>query len=216
MASDLSKAQSPDSASDRGNEPKRIQGKLWSIVLERHNALKDTDIEPSQLKKYLSVIALDWRVRYWFILHDNDYLETGEKKRDHYHIVLQFPRRQDKSVLLKRLPFVFDCNSDMLGVDKITSLPSMLRYLVHLDEIDNKYRYSFDCVKSNFYDVFLDAVSSDDVEEVNTAFIISAVYDIGNDPAELARRLGASNYVKYRFLIKDLLNSCIDKKRDLF
>lgn len=196
--------------------PKRLQGKIWSVVLEERNKDRNTEITEKDLKRCLRLMALSWNVRYWFILHDSDYDENGEKERLHYHIVLSFPRKQDKTALLKRLPFMLDCNADMIGLDKITSLTSQLRYLIHLDEIEGKYRYDPQLVQSNDIGTFLDAVSVDDIEDVTTQSIITAVAECGNDPEALARRLGAGNYCKYRFLIKDLLAFGVDMKRECF
>ena len=195
---------------------KRVQGKIWSVVLEEANKKRNTGITEKDLKKRLRFMALSWNVRFWFILHDNDYDENGEKERLHYHILLFFPRKQDKTALLKRLPFMLDCDVDMIGLDKITSLASQLRYLIHLDEIEGKYRYDPQLVQSNDTATFLDAVSVDDVEDVTTQSIITAVAECGNDPQALARRLGAGNYCKYRFLIKDLLSFGVYTKRQRF
>lgn len=196
--------------------PKRVQGKIWSVVLEECNKERHTEISEKDLKRCLRLMSLSWNVRYWFILHDSDYDENGEKERLHYHIVLSFPRKQDKTALLKRLPFMLDCSADMIGLDKITSLTSQLRYLIHLDEIEGKYRYDPQLVQSNDIGTFLDAISVDNVEDVTTQSIITAVAECGNDPEALARRLGASNYCKYRFLIKDLLGFGVDMKRECF
>ena len=154
--------------------PKRVQGKIWSVVLEEDNKKRNTGITEKDLKKRLSFMALSWNVRFWFILHDSDYDQNGEKERLHYHILLFFPRKQDKTALLKRLPFMLDCDVDMIGLDKIPSLASPLTYLIHLDESEGKYRYDPTLVQSNDTATFLDAVSVDDVEDVTTQSIITA------------------------------------------
>ena len=196
--------------------PVRVQGKMWSIILEGHDKRTNTEVIDKDLKKRLHYMELSWNVRYWFIRHDADFDENGQRERVHYHIILVFPRKQDKSVLLKRVPFMLDCSADMIGLDKITSLTSQLRYLIHLDEIEGKYRYDPQLVHSNDIGTFLDSISVDNVEEVTTQSIITAVAECGNDPEALARRLGAGNYCKYRFLIKDLLAFGIDMKRESF
>ena len=111
---------------------------------------------------------------------------------------------------------MLDVSDDMVGIDKITSLTSQLRYLIHLDEIEDKYRYDPNLVQSNDITTFFDAVCLDNVEDVTTQSIITAVAECGNDPEMLARRLGAANYCKYRFLIKDLLAFGVDMKRECF
>lgn len=94
--------------------------------------------------KIMSVLR-EMPCQYAFILHDMDTLETGEPKKPHWHIYVNFGRvAWQAHYLAKR----FDIAENF--VNKVKGRAGdMLSYLTHLNAPE-KYQYSEDAVKTNF------------------------------------------------------------------
>lgn len=103
------------------------------------------------------------QVKYAYILHDKDILEeTGELKKAHYHLFLEFPS-QVKSNVLESLLVSVGGTASMVS-NKVTNR-SFLAYLTHSTNYakETKKQYDFDAIKTNwekeeFREMYLDAV----------------------------------------------------------
>lgn len=74
-------------------------------------------------------------------LHDMDFNPGGEKKKEHYHVVIMFEgvkTMEQAEDLLKMIGGV--------GVEKVNSIRGYARYLCHMDNPE-KYQYSQDNVR---------------------------------------------------------------------
>ena len=152
---------------------------------------------------------------YIYILHDKDYSsETGEIKKNHYHVILHFENARTIETLSKNL-----------GIEEnlfyyINSFNGQLRYLIHYDD-DDKTRYDIDEVKGTLYMLskFKKSIkgSSDEVSEVSQIyeFIINneitdlhylIEYVIDNDLYASFRR----NYIMF----KDLLHMNLSYRKE--
>lgn len=75
-------------------------------------------------------------------LHDSDLNPTGEKKKDHYHVMIMF----EGVKTVEQAKELFD-KIGGVGCETVHSLRSYARYLCHLDNPD-KHQYSSDEVQS--------------------------------------------------------------------
>lgn len=196
----------PAKTPSNGTEPNQVQGQNWSLVLERRNNAKGSDIDPLALFNCLKKMARSYCFRFWFVLHNEDYDANGEKEREHFQCVFRFSRKQSKSVLLKVFPFWLDCSPEMIGLQRVSSLSSMVRYTIHLDELDpGKFHYSAEAVYTNDLDYFQDCISVQEQDKTATQWLISSVVQSNYDVLAIIRRIGAESYQKYRWLILDLI-----------
>jgi hypothetical protein len=74
-------------------------------------------------------------------LHDKDIDPTGEKKKEHYHVVIMF----DSVKTIEQAGEVFD-HIGGVGCEIVQSIRGYARYLCHLDNPD-KYQYNQESVK---------------------------------------------------------------------
>lgn len=81
---------------------------------------------------------------YIYILHDKDFNENGEIKKEHYHVILRFSNQKTLSSLSKKL------NIGENNFYEIKSFTGQLRYLIHYDD-DDKYQYDVSDLKGTLY-----------------------------------------------------------------
>ena len=136
------------------------------------------------------------QVKYAYILHDKDILEeTGELKKAHYHLFLEFPS-QVKSNVLESLLVSVGGTASMVS-NKVTNR-SFLAYLTHNTTLakETKKQYEFDDIKTNwekeeFREMYLDAVqkalkpSRQSQKIQQTASFFEQVYLFLNDNNEI-------------------------------
>lgn len=102
-------------------------------------------------------------VKYAYILHDKDILEeTGEMKKAHFHLFLEFPS-QVKSNVLESLLVSVGGTASMVS-NKVTNR-NFLAYLTHSTTMakETKKEYEFEAIKTNwekdaFREMYFDAV----------------------------------------------------------
>lgn len=75
-------------------------------------------------------------------LHDSDINPTGEKKKEHYHVIIMF----DSTKTLEQAKEIFD-KIGGVGCEKVNSIRGYARYLCHLDNPD-KHQYTQEDVRS--------------------------------------------------------------------
>lgn len=81
--------------------------------------------------------------KYFMILHDKDIDEDGQLKKEHVHILLEFPNpRRIKSVMREM------CVLEENLVNPVTSKKGYIRYLTHIDDKD-KYQYKQSNIQTN-------------------------------------------------------------------
>lgn len=79
---------------------------------------------------------------YAFIIHNKDYNDNGELKKEHIHVLMRF----NKKISTNRLSKIF-CISDTI-IFKLENLSLCLRYMTHID-YPNKYQYDVNDIQSN-------------------------------------------------------------------
>ena len=72
--------------------------------------------------------------------HDKDINEFGDKKTNHYHVVLEFDGRMRLGTCFDFIQEVFHCNDNQISLEKCSDVGAQTRYILHKDELD-KYHY---------------------------------------------------------------------------
>lgn len=86
--------------------------------------------------------------KYALILHDKDLTGEGEKKKNHYHVLIYYENAKTESSVRRFF-------SDNQLIDNVTlinyknDLKQAVRYLLHIDNND-KAQYTLDEIESNF------------------------------------------------------------------
>lgn len=134
--------------------------------------------------------------------HDLDVNEFGDKKTNHYHVVIEFMDRLRLISCFNWIVDLFHCNENQVQIEKCSDVGSQARYLIHLDDAD-KYQYLPSIVVCN---------NADQLDFYYKRFYVRDEEDLVNiverNPSKkrLFLVLGEKQYKKYRYIIHDLLN----------
>lgn len=128
-------------------------------------------------------LALDYIIHnfenYIYILHDRDIKDdTGEIKKEHYHILLHFSNARTIKSLSKKI------NVEENLFYQIKSFTGQLRYLIHYDD-DEKTRYDVDEVKGTLFMLskFKKSIRGSQDETADVSQIYEFIYN--NDVSDL-------------------------------
>lgn len=122
-------------------------------------------------------LARELAVKHYYILHDSDVdLETGELKKAHYHVIMNFKTPRN----LKTVSNYFSAYEQFKpnSFEKIRNISGAKRYLIHLDDGD-KHRYDVSEVVTN--DKNLVDQLQDDTSMLEKSDMMDTAYD--NPPA---------------------------------
>lgn len=113
-------------------------------------------------KRILEYITLNYN--YAYILHNKDInKETGELKKEHIHVVINFENARTIKSITKEL------NIEENRLEKVRNFRKMIRYLIHLDNKE-KYQYNKENIKTNILEkissYFKDNTESGDIKEI--------------------------------------------------
>ena len=107
---------------------KNERSKYWTLILYE-------DSENLKFNDYIEKIKF-LSDNYCYILHNKDYNENGEIKKNHYHIVMSFNNYKWLNSLSSEL------NIPSNYFEKVRNLEHILMYLIHFNDKD-KYQYDF-------------------------------------------------------------------------
>ena len=148
------------------------------------------------------IYSIDYPIRYVAVaFHDEDRNEYGDKKTNHYHVVIEFYSKMRVLSCFNAICDAFRCNPNQVSIEKATDVGACVRYLVHLDDCD-KYRYPFFIICSNndeMTDFYLKRVKIKDEKHLLT---ILQAYP---SRSQLLLVLGKKQYKDWRFAIQDLI-----------
>lgn len=102
-------------------------------------------IRYTMTEENIAKVLADLPCQYAYILHDKDTLETGEPKKPHWHIYVNFGRNSWRS---DRLATRFGLADNFVGKVKGRS-GDMLAYLTHANA-EEKHQYNEEEVRTNF------------------------------------------------------------------
>lgn len=136
-------------------------------------------------RSYGLIIPVDWVEKdeileiskkiskfHYFIKHDKDFdLETGEAKKEHFHVLMTFASPLQLGTVLNKFNTIEKIKPNSLEL--IKNIFGAKRYLVHKDNIE-KFQYDPSEVETNdplFKDILIDKKSAEDeVKEMLDSF----------------------------------------------
>lgn len=140
-----------------------------------------------------------------YILHDKDEsdepLGSGQStsfKPKHYHIVGKSYSRTYFNPIKKKLMLLYDLPDNVITVDKVLSLTSCLRYLIHLDDLD-KYQYPINSVHTNNATWLYSNLCIS--EQLFTEYILSVLRASLGNYEYVLKTLGVANCRRYHSII---------------
>ena len=95
---------------------------------------------------------------YALINHNNDLLDSGEKKKEHTHVVLRFKNAIWNSSLSENLGISINY------IEKCRNLDKSLLYLIHYNDI-NKFQYDFEEVEGTLKNRLFRLIENDNNDE---------------------------------------------------
>lgn len=107
------------------------------------------------------------KYKYAYILHDKDRTETGELKKEHWHVLIFLDNQQSLSAFSKSLDLQKSTNLIQFVKDK----KQAIRYLLHVDN-DDKERYDLSNIISN-----IDIAGYFDVKQADEGLDIDMMID---------------------------------------
>lgn len=125
--------------------------------------------------------ALDYikhNYEHLYILHDKDVnKDTGELKKAHYHVIIEFKSAKWCSALAKELGITENY------IEQVNNYEKALEYLIHFND-DEKFQYNLDDVKGTFKDKLYKFIHNDGKDENEKS--MELIDYIVNYPAELS------------------------------
>lgn len=178
---------------------KREQAKEWCIVLQKQDYSQDMTIEFDYLIAKLDNLSIPY---YATILH-NRFSIVEENEKEHYHIVIAFEKVFDKSSVLTMLAEGLGVNSDIISIDKCSSIKSQVRYLIHKDQVE-KYQFDESEIITNNIDKTSEFLN-DYVEPTTT--LINKWLASGANRGELFALIGLKNYQAINGVVNSLTST---------
>lgn len=191
-------------SNEESKKPSAPQSRKFACVIEGHIKETDKTFTPSAIESSIKVLSIVHGAHYWLIAHDRDLnKETGELKRLHYHLVLDFPSRHTKTAVIKMLQFQLDIPKEAISVRISDSLNHDIRYLTHMDYLEEgKVAYHPSEVMTDDQSTFEKALE-DSADRLTTAYVFE-VAKTSKNIEEVIKRLGVNQYLRYRMVIRDL------------
>lgn len=180
--------------------------KVFALVMPSSgNWLDLTDYE-KELREYLDGV-IHWA--YAYHLQEMD-METGEMKRPHIHIYIEYHESERIGKRLKELATVYQCNKMAVSIQAAKSEVGSIQYLIHKKNPE-KQQYDKSIIFSNY--------SKDDLETILNADDVQITFDRLRSLccscrciSDVAEVIGISYYRAYRPVIYDIWNDV--HKRD--
>lgn len=121
----------------------------WALILYPN--------EDEQHKSALDYIINNYS-KYAFIKHDKDLLDTGELKKEHYHVIISFTNYRWRNAIAEEL------NITPNYLEKIRNLENSLKYLIHFNNSD-KYQYNIEDVQGTLKSKLISYINTTDKSE---------------------------------------------------
>lgn len=112
----------------------------------------------SSLEDKLSQLLISYPdLIYWCILHNKDFDNNGELKKEHYHIVLSLEFKNKSHTCYEKCDIakLFGRNSE--SIEKVNNPTGIIRYLTHCDNND-KFQYDLEDVITNDIETLQNAI----------------------------------------------------------
>lgn len=176
---------------------------LW-IILGRANSplIKEFKYYYEKLTAWCKVNARLW----CFIGHDKDVNEDGTSKFRHIHalIVLKEGVKPRLSTSLNRISEVTTIPTIDIDIQKAENITQCIRYCIHKG-YPLKYQYSPSELITNLSNEDLDSYLNTEENMITAGYLINLVEICNYSVVIILRQIGLKNYVRYRNVIKDLI-----------
>ena len=96
--------------------------------------------------------------KYAYIKHDKDILDTGELKKEHYHIIIQFSNYRWRNAIAEELSITPNY------LEKVRNVENSLKYLIHFNDSD-KYQYDISEVEGTLKQKLIGYLNTTDKSE---------------------------------------------------
>lgn len=200
------------------------QSCYWSFVFDLRNNILGCNYTIYKIAECLSYF--DDKCRVWWICHDREKNEDGSLKLPHIHLVLAFGNRQRLSRVLRMFcgamelsPNDYICRKEdsetkvvtyvinpWISFEQVISLDKILRYLVHLDQKDEKEQYNPYDVITNDRETFEIAISHDSDDMAKGSYWVNLCRQYEYDFQEIAMHLPTKILKDNLFIIRELCN----------
>lgn len=142
--------------------------------------------------------------RYYYIIHDSDISENGEKIRPHIHLVVTGLKRWRVKQLLNDLAEVLDTNVENIQIEEVKNITASIQYLIHKNDT-NKYQYDMKKIFTNDKDNLAPILNETIVTlTITTDRLIQLILVEGMEKLELIKTIGIGSYSHYKSAINDL------------
>lgn len=133
---------------------KNKKSKPKNIINYNFNRNYTLILYPEDITHMYALTIIQEKYDYAMIKHDKDILESGELKKEHYHVIIHFKNARYKKAIAKELGIE---ENYLTGCD----LKAQLRYLIHIDDKD-KYQYDMEEVEGtqNMKKIFLSYIET--------------------------------------------------------
>ena len=167
----------------------------WSIVINNPiNTPMGLSIKKlfNTLKSIYQFVAI--------IEHDQDLNDDGTPKTNHFHTVIT-TKRMRKGTLLNDLTELLEIPPNCISINRVKSMRSALRYLIHMDD-DDKTQYAPFMVLTNNENYYNSALI-ERIELITPENLIEIV-DKYVTTRQILLKIGLENYKKWALVIRDL------------
>ena len=139
-------------------------------------------------------------IKYAYIWHNRDLLNSGELKTLHLHIVLcTIKRTRVKTMLWNMVEWLHLENAyvDCITIDKCDSVPLSLQYLTHKNNSE-KYQYKYDDIISNWDEFYLAEMYHEAPQiEITPKLLVTWILK-GYTDIEIMLKIGVGRYSTYQ------------------
>lgn len=111
------------------------------------------------------------------VLHNRDYNEQGEKKKDHWHVVLRFNQAVWSSAICKELGI------EQTFIENVKKFENAMQYLIHYNDTD-KAQYTTEEVFGNLRTKLVESINK--VEKSEGEKVVELIQFISGYPKKLS------------------------------
>lgn len=172
-----------------------------SIIIEGFDTKNNKVVDFEILTDYIGSLG-----KYYSIIHNKDYDEKGELKRIHYHIVLNAYDKVRKTTLINKISKALEISPETITIEPIIDLNASIRYLLHLDEGEDKHLYlPFEIKTNDKYGLNLSINYMPNTLTPDS--LLAIVYTAKANKFQILKAIGMEQYIKYEKVIR----VCIDE-----
>ena len=177
-------------------------GKRFTLVIEKYDKENSKVITEHDLYAYFK--SNEDIYKYWaFILHNLDTDDSGELKREHYHLVIVLDKQLSSKSIINDIVRYLMVNPTIISIRRYDDVVKGVQYLIHQNDKD-KHQYDLLDIWTNdvneMLSIILNSVSS---YEVDIEYLIKLTESC-KTLKQIYKQIGLSKSKEYRSIIIDL------------